>query len=291
MTEKTGALRRPLDGEIDVFGMTHAGRVRPANEDHFLLGTVSRNLRVLQTSVDDLPELTLPELPEGERTAFLAMVADGVGGARRGEEAARFAVKTVTSFITSGLHGHVAAVSEGDEAFMSALAEAARRSHSELRRHAAEDGAAHGMATTLTLWIGLWPRAYVLQVGDSRAYLFRNGELTQVSRDQTMAEELVAKGVLSRLQAGSTRWAHVLSSAIGGSTTEPVVTRLLNDWDSVHMLCSDGLTTHVSDDRIRERLASMTSARQACEALVQDALDGGGTDNITVIVGRAFARK
>jgi protein phosphatase len=79
----------------------------------------------------------------------------------------------------------------------------------------------------------------------------------------------------------------VLSSSSGGSESTPVVTRIDHDWEYVHLLCSDGLTKHVSDDRIRERLATMTSARQAGEGLLQDALDDGGTDNITLIVGKA----
>ena len=86
--------------------------------------------------------------------------------------------------------------------------------------------------------------------------------------------------------AAASPFAHILSSAIGGGQTAPAVTRLRNDWADTHLLCSDGLTKHVSDARIAERLATMTSARQACEGLLQDALDGGGTDNITIIVGR-----
>jgi serine/threonine protein phosphatase PrpC len=72
--------------------------------------------------------------------------------------------------------------------------------------------------------------------------------------------------------------------------TDPVVTRLDMTWGTVLLLCSDGLTGHVSDDRIRERLRTMTSAKQAAEDLLRDALDGGGSDNVTVIVGRALRK-
>ena len=96
---------------------------------------------------------------------------------------------------------------------------------------------------------------------------------------------------MSRADAARSRYATTLSSAIGGRQTAPVVTRLTNAWGLVHLLCSDGLTRHVSDDRIRERIAGMASARQLCEALLQDALDGGGSDNITIIVGRAFQKE
>jgi serine/threonine protein phosphatase PrpC len=142
------------------------------------------------------------------------------------------------------------------------------------------------MATTLTVFLGLWPAYYVLQVGDSRYYLYKDGVLRQLTRDQTLAEDLVDDGVMSRTQAMHTQFASVLSSAVGGESAIPVVTRLQADWGNVHLLCSDGLTKHVSDEQIAARLSAMTSARDVCEQLLQDALDGGGTDNITIIVGR-----
>src|SRR6185437_2495653 len=117
------------------------------------------------------------------------------------------------------------------------------------------------------------------------------GELRQISRDQTMAQELVDLSVLGKADASRTRWAHTLSSAIGGEQTAPMVTRMGQDCGNLGLLCSDGLTRHVSDERIRERLLAMTSAKQVCEALLQDALDAGGRDNITILVGRTGARE
>jgi protein phosphatase len=131
------------------------------------------------------------------------------------------------------------------------------------------------VATTLTLFLGVWPRAYLLQVGDRRCYLLGSGELTQITRDQTMAQELDDLGVMTRADAAGTRLEHTLSSSIGGRQTAPVVTGFDMTWGHVVLLCSDGLTNDVSDKRIRERLRSMTSARQACEDLLQEALEGG----------------
>src|SRR4029079_7417169 len=178
--------------------------------------------------------------------------------------------------------------SEEGEDFSETLQQGARECHEELRRLAQEESEHRGMATTLTLFLSVWPRAYLLQVGDSRCYLLRNGELTQLSRDQTMAQELIDAGVMARAEASRTRGAHMLSSAIGGRQTAPTVTRLEQQWGNVGLLCTDGLTAHVSDERIRDRLRTMTSARQVCEDLLQDALNGGGTDNITVLVGRTI---
>jgi len=128
-------------------------------------------------------------------------------------------------------------------------------------------------------------------VGDSRCYLLREGELSQVTRDQTMAQEMVDAGIMTPADVAGTRLEHTLSSSIGGRQTDPKVTRFDLAWGLVLLLCSDGLTRHVPDERIRDVLRSMTSAKQACEDLLQEALDGGGSDNITIVVGRALARE
>jgi len=278
--------RKPLDEEIDVYGLTHAGKVRPDNQDHFLICALRKQMAVFQTS---LPQ---PEQLGGgpERLAFLAMVADGVGGAVKGEEASRVALEQVTQYVSGTMRCYYATGAENDQAFTEALQEAALHSSAELRRLGQEDPDYEGMATTLTLYLGVWPRAYLLQVGDSRCYVFRNGELRQITRDQTMAQELLDIGVLKPTDAAAARFSRTLSSSIGGRMTDPVVTRLDMSWGTIVLLCSDGLTAHVPDDRIRERLRTMTSAKQVAEDLLRDALEGGGEDNVTIIVGRALRK-
>ncbi|HEY4099658.1 MAG TPA: protein phosphatase 2C domain-containing protein [Gemmatimonadales bacterium] len=284
MIETTSA-RKPMDEEIDVYGLTHPGKVRAANQDHFLLATLNRKLEVLSTS---LPSLEMPSVDA--RIAFLAMIADGVGGAASGEQASRLALEEATQYLSQCTDCYYQS-KPSDETFIETLQEAASRAHERVVTKASENPDDRGMATTLTLWIGVWPWAYVLQVGDSRYYLYRDGHLTQLTRDQTMAQELIDQGVMARSAAMASRWANTLSSAIGGRQTAPVVTRVPSDWRYIHLLCSDGLTKHVPDERIAERLREMKSAKATCEALLQDALDGGGTDNISIIVGRAVERK
>jgi protein phosphatase len=126
-------------------------------------------------------------------------------------------------------------------------------------------------------------------VGDSRCYLLHEGELMQITRDQTVAQDLYDRGVLSTAEAEESKWSHVLASAIGGPEAHPVTNRTVLHWDDVMLLCSDGLTGYVDEAQIRRRLLEMESSQQVCEALVQDALDGGGGDNVTVVVGRAMA--
>ncbi len=285
MTEDPPAPRKPRDDELDVFGLTHQGLVRAANEDHFLLGSLHKHLEIRATSLPMAHHFPGTD----ERLAFLAMVADGVGGRLAGEEASRVTLETVTRYVSESLQCYYRADAQADE-FVDLLQDAVMRSHEEVLARAANDTDLHGMATTLTLWLGVWPWTFLVQVGDSRYYQYRHGTLTQVTRDQTMAQELVDQGVMTRSVAFASRWANVLSSAIGGQQTAPVVTRIKSDWENVHLICTDGLTKHVSDERITEHLRTLTSSRQTCEALLQEALDAGGSDNITIIVGRAVPR-
>jgi protein phosphatase len=274
--------RKPRDDEIDVYGLTHPGKVRKDNQDHFLVCSLHKAATVQHSSIP------LEHLAAGsQRVALLMMVADGVGGGLRGEEASRLALEGVTRYVTRCMACYYGAASSDDTDFYAALQEVAQQCHAELVRRGEEDPDYRGMATTLTLYLGHWPRAFLLQVGDSRCYLLRGDELTQITRDQTMAQELIDLGVMRPEETAGTRFERTLSSSIGGRQTAPVVSKFELTWDTVVLLCSDGLTRLVPDERIRERLRTMTSARQACEALVQDALEAGGSDNVTVVVRRA----
>ena len=274
--------RKPLDDEIDVFGLSHTGKVRPENQDRFLLATIHKRVQLIDSNLDD-PD----HLPSGEqRLAFVAMIADGVGRGVGGADASATTIETVMQYVNDTIHVYYSA--REDEAEFTELCQAAAmRAHEAVVRRRQAQGITGTMATTLTMYIGIWPTYYLLQLGDSRYYVWRGGKLTQVTRDQTMAQDLVDDGVLTRAAAAKTPMASVLSSAIGAENTEPVVTRLRADWHNVHLMCSDGLTRHISDERISQVLGSMTSSKQAAEQLLQEALDAGGTDNITIIIGRA----
>lgn len=276
--------RRPHDNELDVYGLTHPGKVRKNNEDHFLICALKKKVEVYHTSLPNPAVLT-----NSQRVAMLALVADGVGGAKAGEEASRLALEHVTRYVTHSLECYYTSDPDDDSNFVHELEEAALKVHAEIAVEAATNKEREGMATTLTLWLGIWPNAYLLQVGDSRCYSLRDGELIQMSRDQTMAEEFVKQGIFNREDAAFKRWANVLSSAIGGPQAAPSVTKVPQSWGAIGLMCSDGLTRHVSDERIKDVLVNLESAKQGCETLLQDALDAGGEDNITIIIGRAVA--
>ena len=275
--------RKPRDDELDVYGLTHPGRVRRSNQDHFLLATIHKRVSLVQSSLSETDTLPFGD----QRLAYIRMIADGVGSGE-GETASRTTLEIATQYVASSMNCYYGA-DPSEASFVDALQEAAMRCHTAVEERKKESEA-RSMATTLTLWMGVWPWYYVLQVGDSRYYLYRDGKLTQLSRDQTVAQDLLDQGVFSRADAARSRFASVLSSAIGGQNTMPVVTRMQADWRNVHLMCSDGLTKHVSDEKIAERLAAMTSAKQVCEQLRDDALEDGGTDNVTIIVGRAMPK-
>lgn len=277
---------RPQDDELDLFGMTHPGLVRAENQDHFLLATVHPQVVVHGTSLPNPEALPL----RGSRLATILLVADGVGGGVAGEGASRVATEAITRYVASSLRCYHRVGASDDREFLDALHGAAMDAHSAVRTDAERHHGGEINATTLTLGIVVWPWLYVVQVGDSRYYVYAQGKLRQISRDQTVAQDLVERGLLTASQAHASPFNNMLSSAIGGDTAVPVVTRVdIRERGSVQLVCSDGLTKHVSDAEITEHLRAMTSAEQVCRQLVDLALERGGKDNITVVVGRARA--
>jgi len=282
----SGRTPKPTFYEFDAWGLTHQGLVRNENQDSCFVGYLALGRIVDATKVTEEERRSL----QGEPLASIGIVADGVGSTAGGGEAARLAVRELLDAASRSVHEAERAEAEDPDVFSRLLNEAALACHESLLARTEEEGGARRFATTLTLFLGLWPHAYLLQVGDSRCYVYRDGTLTQISRDQTVAQELVDRGVLARTVAERTRWANVLSSAMGSDTAVPVVTRIVRNRGTVVLLCSDGLTKHVDDERIAERLGAIgnTGARQVAEQLLDDALKGGGTDNVTVVVGRTL---
>lgn len=288
ITSEFGA--KPRDDELDLYGLTHPGKVRSENQDHFLLCTVHPQAVIHATSLPDPEKLQA----RGQRLATVMLVADGVGGSAAGREASQLAVETIMGYVTSTLRSYPTSGSRSDEDFLTALraatleADAKVRAEAAARAQAAGRLAAKSMATTLTLAMAVWPWLYVVQVGDSRCYFFWKGDLQQVTRDQTMAQDLVDKGALPADRAAQSPFSHVLASSIGGPETTPEVTRIdITRRGCVILLCTDGLTKHVPDPEIAAQLGAMQSAEQVCHALLELALERGGSDNITVLAARA----
>jgi protein phosphatase len=217
----------------------------------------------------------------------MLLVADGVGGHEGGSEASRITAEAITEYVSTTLRCYHAAGTSQDQIFLDALHAAALKAHETVSVESAIRGDTK-MATTLTLAIAVWPWLYVLQVGDSRAYFFCDGKLRQVTRDQTMAQDLIDQGVLPIERASASPYSNILSSAIGGSAALPVVSRIdVRGNGPVLLMCSDGLTKHVTDEEIERQIIGMKSSEQLCRSLLDLALSRGGTDNVTIVVGRA----
>ncbi len=278
---------RPLDEELDLYGITHRGKVRSENQDHFLVSTVHPQVVIHSTSLPATDGLPL----RGTRLATVMVVADGVGGAAAGNEAAQLATEAVTGYISSTLRSYHSAGLAGGADFFAALKAAAFEAHNTVKAKAALRTDHRQMATTLTLCIAVWPWAYVVQVGDSRAYVYSQGKLRQLTHDQTIGQALVDQGALPAERLDRSPLKHVLSSAIGAAEAVPEVTRFdISERGTLILLCSDGLTKHVTDQEIAERVKRMTSSEQVATELMDLAMERGGTDNITIIAARAPVR-
>jgi PPM family protein phosphatase len=276
-------VERPRDQQLDLYGLTHPGLVRDENQDHFLLATVHPDVVIHGTSLPDPGRLPT----RGERVATIMLVADGVGGGSDGGEASKLAVEAVMRYVSSTMRCCHAALNGSDTELLAALVEAAGEAHTTVQAEAASRQQGM-MATTLTLVVAVWPSAYVVQVGDSRCYFYADGRLQQVTRDQTVAQDLVDMGVLTADRAAASPYRHVLARAIGSDEATPEVHRLdISERGCVLLLCSDGLTKHVADEEIAGHVRVMQSSEQLCHSLVELALARGGTDNVTVIAGRA----
>ncbi|HEU4951635.1 MAG TPA: protein phosphatase 2C domain-containing protein, partial [Holophagaceae bacterium] len=261
--------------QIDYAAITHPGRIRRNNEDAYLLSAM------------DGEE---PVINEGDRgfevghAGFLAAVADGMGGAASGEIASRegLAAMNLHLYLNWGRH----AGSEGAERrILSALSGAAQEASRAVLRYADAERASRGMGSTLTGLL-LWNRwAFVAQVGDSRAYLLRQGELRQLTTDQTLVHDLIRQGALTPEEAKVHPQRNMITQALG--STHPLripLSRLeLRRGDRI-LCCSDGLHGEVPDERIREILCEPLPPRRLLEALVDAANAYGGRDNITGVL-------
>ena len=249
---------------VSVAAVTHVGKVREKNEDAFVVADL--------TGGTILPESQHARYDVGERGVLLA-VSDGMGGAQAGEVASAIVVDTLTREI-----GNAPLETPRD----ATLTEAVKAAHEAVRTRGQQDQAK--MGATLTAVFVRQGRAYIAEVGDSRAYLIRSGNIAQVTKDQSMVQLLVDSGVMSAADASNSPMRNVILQAMGHQREIKIaVNKLeLRDRDCL-VLCSDGLTVHVSDEEIKEAVLN-ARPEAAVTKLLELALERGGKDNVTVVV-------
>jgi serine/threonine protein phosphatase PrpC len=271
---------RPL--AVRTFGLTDPGRVRPSNEDQFLVAELTKAMRVQYAS---LPQ---PKTQYADERGYLFIVADGMGGHQAGEQASALAVQTIEAFVLNTLKWFFRLKGAEEQGILKEFQTALQQADARVCREAAQHPELAGMGTTATIAYSFGSRLFLVHVGDSRCYLFRGRQLHRLTHDHTLVEEMVRRGQLQPEEAAHHPFRHIITNAVGGH--EPGVQvechRIELEPDDTLLLCSDGLTKMVPDDRIAAVLQAEHEPRTACERFVAEANDHGGKDNITVIVAR-----
>jgi len=266
---------------VDVSGLTHPGNVRTNNEDHFLITRATRALQTMQTS---LPAGDVPE--RADEVNYVMVVADGMGGHAAGEVASRLAISALVGLALQIPDWIFWVDAEHAPEIERRMREAVQQVGSMLVDRGRQDAALQGMGSTLTVARSCGRDLLIVHVGDSRGYLLRAGHLGRLTKDHTYAQMLVDAGYLSQSDVALSGVRHILTNALGGSDrrVEVDVDLLrLEDGDRL-LLCSDGLTDSVDDETIAAALGSALPSSEICDQLLKRGLDGGGRDNITLIV-------
>jgi PPM family protein phosphatase len=274
------APNRPLS--VRAFGLTHQGRVRPSNEDQFLIAELTKSMKVLHTS---LPQATTQSSDE---RGYLFIVADGMGGHQAGEQASAMAVESIEAFTLNTLSWFFLLECAEEHDVLKEFQAALQQANANVCQEAAKHRELAGMGTTVTIAYSVGSRLFVIHVGDSRCYLLHGGELQRLTHDHTLVAEMVSQGTLQPEEAARHRLRHVITNVVGGHELGVNVEchRVELEADDMLLLCSDGLTEMIPDARIAAVLQALHDPQEACKLLVAEANEHGGKDNITVIAAR-----
>ncbi len=287
-----------MSGFMDCSGLTDIGRKRPTNEDQFLISDVCKSMRVHQTSLalDHQTRLF------GDTQGTLLLVADGMGGHEAGERASQLAIDGVVDYTLNRLGWFMLEGCETDEDFEDQLKEALISCQKKIDREVAAIPQRRGMGSTLTMAYIIWPKMFIVHVGDTRCYLLRDGKMQLLTRDHTLAD-LASEMDRSRQESEQMDedepaheqrpFANVLWNVIGGDGDDPHPDALAIElaFGDALLLCSDGLSNHLNHRQISEVMRKDEGAAYLCQQLIDAANAAGGSDNITAIVCRFVDRE
>lgn len=242
--------------KLDICGLTDEGLVRDHNEDYIL---------------------SMPE-------SGLAILADGMGGHNAGEVASELAVISVKEALEEVLSPEIKDVCEMD--FEEVVYESVVFANDEINLHAKTHPECKGMGTTIVMALFHEDKVILANVGDSRIYRFRKGELKQVTTDHSLVQEMIDNGYMSEEEAINSTNRNLITRALGIAEDVKVdVAQHDVEDDDIYLLCSDGLSDMISDELIFSTLVkSRQDLERACEELVNQAKEHGGHDNVSVIL-------
>lgn len=260
------------DIKLTVFGKTDVGLVREHNEDCFLIADATQDRR----EADPREALEIPVGPKGA----LLLVCDGMGGAAAGEVASQMAVESISSALAS-------ADPQPRDGFARKLRRAIEDANDRIYAQSRDNQSERGMGTTCTA-VGLVDGTLVLgQIGDSRCYVLREGRLAQVTKDQSLAWQLIEAGAMTAEEAKAFEHANIILQALGvQERVDVALSQVPLRRGDVVLVSSDGLHGPVSDEEILQVLKEEPDVKRACDRLVARALEREGPDNITVVVAR-----
>ena len=268
---------------VDLGAVSHRGKVRPNNEDSFLVTSFERGMNTLMTN-----------LPPGEvpnrycEKGYTMFVADGIGGRAAGQVAGRTAISAFVDLVIRTPDWIMRPNEQGASEVLRRMEERFSQLPGAFAERARTEPYLSGMGTTMTLAVSLGSDLVIAHVGASRACLFRQGQLLHLTSDQTLAQLLADVGVIRPEEVSKHHGRRMLTGSItsAGDKAQVELHHLkLIDGDQL-LLCSDGLTEMVTDAKISEVLENQGTAAAACNALVDHALEAGGKDNVTVVLGR-----
>jgi serine/threonine protein phosphatase PrpC len=260
---------------VRVAGLTDVGRTREHNEDAFVVADLTTGAMI------DQPEAA--SLTSGAKGS-LFMVADGMGGAAAGEIASAMAVDIVLGEMRTNW---IAAADARAEAFVLAIKAATKAANAQINAFAGQHPEYRGMGTTATIAGLLGDTLYLAQVGDSRAYIVRDGVTRQITKDQSLMQKLIEAGEMTEEEAEHSERRNIILQALGPEATIKVdlTHQQIRHGDTL-VLCSDGLSGQVSKDQIAEIVVQEPDLMKVSHRLIDLANDAGGPDNITVIAAR-----
>lgn len=261
---------------------THPGKVRSRNEDHYLLVRRRRSRQVIQTNMpDNFPDTS-------EEDGYVMVVADGIGGGGYGHLASRLALEAGWALGGDEINWSFRATPKEIDDVLAKMKLYPLLIHKALIHETRQHPELRGMGTTFTAAYTIGNDAFITHVGDSRAILIRRGQLQQLTTDQTLAEYYAKANELTRTGEEFKRMSHVLVSCLGAvdDSVDVETHHFELQHGDVLLLCSDGLTDMVSNDQIVETVQQYPDPQRAVDRLIEQALDAGGRDNVTLVLGK-----
>lgn len=272
---------------LQIHATSHIGRVRRGNEDNYLMLNITRSKAWTSAQADGEFVIESQKFEVDDNGIVLA-VSDGMGGALAGEVASKMAVETVSEQVLANDLDETLTPESQDHYLVSKLYNATVNANSLIHEQGRSDPQYQGMGATFT-GMGVTPKAIdIVQVGDSRAYLIRNRRIYQITKDQSLVQQLIDAQQISPEEAETHTLKNVILQALGAQNEiYPVVARLSPAKNDVFLICSDGLSNKVSAASMQKIVVeNIVTLENACADLVREANENGGEDNITVILAK-----